>query len=315
MKKILKLLGVSIKKLKQYKLDDMKQLTSSELPPKDTSSFSREMQLWTKFIDEIASHEIDMSTLTKLQKATAVVFRYYSEMSSGGYSGFFDVCTEISIEELTDALILIGGSRFVDNLHKAVDDGVNGYEETDNEYFTIEPSLNKLLLNFVLNHLNELGISEEEMVYLPPVLPPYSQSKIFDTESSIPRDLQLRDKFIEFFGLTKKEISKLLEIEKVVVRLYHYCAEMRFGGHHNFFDSYPEITLDELVDELTYYLETIGASSYVENLHKAAKGGISIYPEADKAFLNIRPHLLDLLYAYLMQHVSPSKPNLAQRSN
>ncbi len=123
---------------------------------------------WNRFIDEICGKELD--ELSGIQRAAALCFWYDTEMQSGGYCGFFDCYPEIKPEELIAAINLIGNEKIADNFRKALeekarydsyeddedDEDDDGYETVDNEYYEFDPPLDKLLMQFVEDHKEEI---------------------------------------------------------------------------------------------------------------------------------------------------------------
>lgn len=112
---------------------------------------------WNTFIDVICSKEL--SELTPMQKEAVLCFWYDAEMNSGGHSGYFDCYPDTDPEELASALTKIAGKRFADNYLKALQEAAdddNGFEDTDDAFYSFEPSLTNHLEEFVEFHKHEI---------------------------------------------------------------------------------------------------------------------------------------------------------------
>ena len=104
--------------------------------------------LWNKFIEEICDR--DTATLSPVQKKTVLCFWYDSEMQNGGYSGYLDCYPEANPDELEDAILTVGNKEMADNYRRAITNGEeDDFEESDNAYYDLEPSLCDCLEEFV----------------------------------------------------------------------------------------------------------------------------------------------------------------------
>lgn len=121
--------------------------------PKDTHNLSEEDIRWNRFIEEICFK--DINTVSLIQKNAVLSFWYDSEMNSGGHSGYFDCYPETQPDELLTALNAIGASAIADNFKKALQTGeTDDYEESDNAFYSFEPSLADILMKYVELHKN-----------------------------------------------------------------------------------------------------------------------------------------------------------------
>ena len=110
---------------------------------------------WNSFISEICFK--DQSKLTLIQKAAVLSFWYYTEMHSGGHSGYFDCYPGVNSEDLIWALCEVGGSAYVDNYKEAVINGHDdGYLKTDNIFYSTVPSLSNILMEYVEVHYEDI---------------------------------------------------------------------------------------------------------------------------------------------------------------
>lgn len=112
---------------------------------------------WNAFIYDICSRE--RSALTNIQKDAVLCFRYDAEVNSGGHSGYFDCCPDTVPEELVAALTRIAHKGLADNYLRALEeigDEDNGFEDTDDAFYSFEPSLTDYLMKFVEEHKDEI---------------------------------------------------------------------------------------------------------------------------------------------------------------
>lgn len=103
---------------------------------------------WNKFIEDVCYR--DITTLSKVQRIAVLCFWYDAEMNSGGYSGYVDCYPETDSKELEAAILSVGYKKIADNYKRAVAEGeINGWIETDNEYYEFSPSLCECLQEYV----------------------------------------------------------------------------------------------------------------------------------------------------------------------
>ncbi len=120
-------------------------------------SMTDEAIRWNTFIEDICSR--DLSVLTKIQKEAVLCFWYDAEMNSAGHCGYFDCYPDTVPEELVSALTKVADKSFADNYLKALEeikDEDNGFEDTDDAFYSFEPSLTDHLMAFVENHKDEI---------------------------------------------------------------------------------------------------------------------------------------------------------------
>ena len=110
---------------------------------------------WNRFIEDVCFR--DISTLSDIQKNAVLCFWYDSEMNSGGHSGYFDCYPETDPQDLEKALLVVGNRDMADNFRKAVEEGENdGWQETDDRYYSFVPSLCDLLEDYVERNKDEI---------------------------------------------------------------------------------------------------------------------------------------------------------------
>lgn len=93
----------------------------------------------------------------------------------------------------------------------------------------------------------------------------------------------------EFVSLvTNNEIFDLSAAQQIPAMVFWYCCALSNGGHSAFFDDYPEIDSQKLVDALN----AIGAQNYAENFMEALEfGEQDDYRKTDDYFGNGFPSL------------------------
>ncbi len=123
----------------------------------EEGQLSDEAKRWNKFIDEVCMR--DKSDLSPCQKAAVLSFWYDTEMYSGGHSGYFDCYPEVKQDDLIWALNEVGGEAYIDNFKQAVLNGESDdYIKADETFYSIQPRLTDILMNYVERHANELLI-------------------------------------------------------------------------------------------------------------------------------------------------------------
>ena len=127
-------------------------LKKEKYPP-----LSREDQIWNKFIEELCNKEL--SELTDFQKSVVILFQYDANVNINGHSGFFECYPHIEADEIIKSLSTIGASLYIENFKEANRLGEWGdHTDTDNIFYNLQPCLGDVLMKYVVNHANELGI-------------------------------------------------------------------------------------------------------------------------------------------------------------
>lgn len=114
---------------------------------------------WNRFIDEVCYRDIDEENpnFNKIQRNAVLCFWYDTEMQSGGHSGYFDCYPNTNSKELYNALTEVSTKEIADNYKKALKDGQKDeYQETDNKYYSFNPSLFDYLREYVENNLEDI---------------------------------------------------------------------------------------------------------------------------------------------------------------
>jgi len=102
--------------------------------------------------------------------------------------------------------------------------------------------------------------------------------------SSISPEAIIWNKFVE--TVCYKDIANLTTIQRTVVLVFWYDAEMGSGGHSGYFDCYAETNLQELIKAL----EDIKAPFFAKNLEKTILDGKKDdYQENDRIFYQHTP--------------------------
>ena len=110
-----------------------------------------EASIWNRFIEEIVSR--DLGDMNLVQKNAAIAFRYDAEMNSGGHSGFFECCPNVSNEDVESALLGVGANIIVSNFMEACTCGIDDdYVKTDDVFYDIYPPLSEIVMDYVLKH-------------------------------------------------------------------------------------------------------------------------------------------------------------------
>jgi hypothetical protein len=118
------------------------------------SDFSSAM-IWNKFIADICT--LDIGKLSASQRPAVLSFWYDAEMNSGGHSSWFDVYPNISNIELINTLNEVKAKQYAANFQNAVENGISDdYEETDNTFYNLSPSLTDLIEKYVRAHEKEI---------------------------------------------------------------------------------------------------------------------------------------------------------------
>ena len=115
--------------------------------------------IWNRFIDEICYANIEEETikLNPTQQKAVLCFWYQTEMESGGHSGYFDCYPETNQQELYEALLEISNKDIANNYQKALKNGEDDdYNETDNNYYSFNPSLFDYLLKYVIKNKEDI---------------------------------------------------------------------------------------------------------------------------------------------------------------
>lgn len=101
---------------------------------------------------------------------------------------------------------------------------------------------------------------------------------------------------------TKVETDKIDPslIEKACALCLSYYNEMCSGGHSGWFDCYPEVDANELIEAL----KLIGAYVFADNFIDAKMNGINDgYIKTDKRFDEIKPSLEDIIDEFYTKHI------------
>lgn len=133
---------IKAKKIKRYGFID------DDLEYKDN--------LWDDFVNDVCERDLD--SLTIIQRNAVVCYFYVDEMNSGGHASYFDnYSEEVKSEYLESAILEIGTDAILANYKNALINGEKDeYEKTDDKYFSFEPSLEELLINYVLINRDEI---------------------------------------------------------------------------------------------------------------------------------------------------------------
>ena len=116
---------------------------------------SEKDQLWNRFIEELSNQPL--SVLSPTQKTAVVAFGYDAEMNSGGHIGYFEWCPDVEPEELMVALKEIGAPYLAENYQRARLTGLReDYQAADCIFYSAEPSLTQLLMDYIEAHKSEL---------------------------------------------------------------------------------------------------------------------------------------------------------------
>lgn len=107
------------------------------------------------------------------------------------------------------------------------------------------------------------------------------------------------NKFI--YEVCDKELDELSEIQRAAVLCFRYDSEMQSGGYSGFFDTYPELTPNDLLPAL----ELIGHKEIADNYRRAVAekerddGDEDGYETVDTEYYDIEPSLGDLLMKFV----------------
>ena len=102
------------------------------------------------------------------------------------------------------------------------------------------------------------------------------------------------NRFIE--EVCHRDIDTLSELQKNAVLCFWYDAEMNGGGHSGYFDCYPDIVPQELVDAII----AVGYKAIADNYKKALRDGESDgWIETDNAYYDFSPSLCECLQEYV----------------
>ena len=118
---------------------------------------STEGQIWNKFIEELCNK--DLADLTDFQKSVVMIFQYDANVIMNGHSGFFECYPHIETEEIVKSLSAIDAGMYIDNFKEASRRGEwDDHIDTDNAFYSIQPSLGNILMEYVALHADKLGI-------------------------------------------------------------------------------------------------------------------------------------------------------------
>jgi hypothetical protein len=113
----------------------------------------------------------------------------------------------------------------------------------------------------------------------------------------IPQDAKTWNRFID--EVCMRELSSLSTIQKAAAICFWYDAEMNSGGHSGFFDCYPNISKEAVINSM----QIIGANAFVENFLEAVSvGKDDDYIKTDTVYYNLEPTLADILEKYVIEH-------------
>lgn len=102
------------------------------------------------------------------------------------------------------------------------------------------------------------------------------------------------NKFIE--EVCCRDIDTLSELQKNAVLCFWYDAEVNSGGHSGYFDCYPNIVPQELIDAII----AVSYKAIADNYQKARNDGTNDgWAEADSAYYDFSPSLCDCLQEYV----------------
>jgi len=122
--------------------------TDNNLPP---SGLSEKDLRWNKFLEEVCFKKLE--ELNDIQKTAVLAFWYYTEMNSGGHTGYFDCYPETNSRLLTDALIAVGAPEIANNYQQAIAHGEeDDYIKNDDVFGDLEPAFSKNLMDYVELH-------------------------------------------------------------------------------------------------------------------------------------------------------------------
>jgi hypothetical protein len=112
--------------------------------------------MWNEFVDWASNAEEALPQLTHIQKNAVLCFWYYSEMSSGGHSGYFDCYPNIEPIELKNAMEAIGVKKLSQNFLNAANNGIDDdYEETDSFFYQFDSEYMTFIENYIKVHSDE----------------------------------------------------------------------------------------------------------------------------------------------------------------
>lgn len=93
-----------------------------------------------------------------------------------------------------------------------------------------------------------------------------------------------------------RDIDSLSEIQKNAVLCFWYDSEMNSGGHSGYFDCYPDVIPQELINAII----AVSYKAIADNFQKAlSEGENDGYVETDTAYYNFSPSLADYLEEYV----------------
>lgn len=114
--------------------------------------------------------------------------------------------------------------------------------------------------------------------------------------SGISKEMQMWNYFVSF--VVNKELKDMTTKQQSIARVFWYYSEVNNGGHSNFFENYPEITNDDLIDALN----SIEAEKYADNFSLVINNGKDDeYTKADEFFQSYIPSLEELLQKYVIK--------------
>lgn len=110
---------------------------------------------WNRFVWEIC--ERDTALLSPVQKNAVLCFWYYSEMSSGGHSAYFDSSAKAKTAELLRAILAVANKRSAFNYLLAVSvDRITGWMLTDLLFDMFSSSFFDCLEAYVEKHKDDI---------------------------------------------------------------------------------------------------------------------------------------------------------------
>lgn len=112
---------------------------------------------WNRFVWEIC--ERDAALLSPVQKNAVLCFWYYSEMSSGGHSAYFDSSAKAKTTELLRAILAVANKRIAFNYLLAVSvDRITGWMLTDLLFDMFSSSFFECLAAYVERHKDDIFV-------------------------------------------------------------------------------------------------------------------------------------------------------------
>lgn len=112
-------------------------------------------------------------------------------------------------------------------------------------------------------------------------------------------DTKVWNKFIE--QICPKKLKNLTETQKNAVLCFYYDREMNIGGHVCYFDNYPKVKNEDLINAL----RIVANKKYVENFEEAlAHGKEDNYEKTDLLYKKISPCLTEYIEEYVLKNKS-----------